>query len=456
MHKYLKKYFGPKDFYKKTAKIAVPLSLQNLLSSCMGIIDTLMVSWIGMVTAVGTAAQIDTLCSMIAYGSIGGTSMFSSQFYGAKDFKNLKKTFGLSIILASINALFWFSIATFLGYQILMFYMPDANIVAYSLKYLNITRFGLVLGSINFAFSYMYRSIQNAGVSLKVSILVMICNIVMNSCFIFGIGFFPKMGVEGAALGTVIAQCLGLIVYVIHAIKTKQPFFGTFREMFVIEKEFALPILRKVVPLIFNETLFGVGSTLFIKAFGQLGKDSMDAYYVGNQIYNTFLFIVYGYGNAISVLLGVRLGSGEMDEAKREANYHLGLSLILSIILVVGMILFANPMVAIFGLTNPLISLLAIQIVWVFAVKVSMRLFNFIIFSILRAGGESKVIQLLDSGILWVIGLPSAFICVNLLHMNSIVIVLLITQVEQLVRLGFGILCVKSESWAKDLTVLVD
>lgn len=456
MQTLIKKYFGSKEFYKETFKIALPLSLQNLLSSCMGIIDTLMVSWIGMVTAVGTAAQVDILCMMVAYGSIGGANMFASQFYGAKDYKNLKKTFGLSVLLAGVNALFWFGLATFVGYQILMFYMPNEQIVMYSLKYLNIARFSLIIGSINFAFSFMYRSIKNGSVALKVSVLVMACNVALNYCLIFGIGIFPEMGVEGAALGTVIAQSVGLITYLIHATTTKQPFIGTFSEMFKIDKAFALPILKKIVPLIFNEALFGLGSTLFIKAFGMLGKESMDAYYVGNQIYNTFLFIVYGYGNAISILLGSQLGAGKMEEARKEANYHLGLSLVLSIVLVLAMLLFARPMVAIFGLDNPVVNLLAIQIVMVFAVKVSMRLFNFIIFSILRAGGESKIIQVLDSGILWVVGLPSAFLCVNYFKMDSIVLVLLITQLEQLVRLYFGMRVVKSESWVKDLTVLIN
>lgn len=456
MKEFLKKYIGPKAFYLKTAKIAIPLSLQNLLSSCMGIVDTLMVSWIGMVTAVGTAAQIDTLCSMIAYGSIGGTSMFSSQFYGAKDYKNLKKTFGLSLLLALGNALFWFLVATFFGQQILLFYMPDAEIVKFSLQYLDVAKFGLVIGSINFAFSFMYRSIQSAKVSLLVSIITISSNAILNACLIFGFGFFPKLGVVGAALGTVIAQSIGLVIYVSHAIITKQPFFGTFSEMFKIDKVFAFPILKKVLPLIFNETLFGLGSTLFIKAFGQLGKSSMDAYYVGNQIYNTFLFIVYGYGSAIAILLGVKLGSGKIEEAKQDANYHLGLSFILSIILVLGMVIFANPMVSIFKLDDPIVQLLAVQIVWVLAVKVSMRLFNFIIFSILKSGGESKVIQILDSGILWVIGLPSAFICVNLLNMSSIVLVLLITQLEQLIRFVIGIIYVRKEKWANDITVLVD
>ena len=109
----LKKYIGPKLFYKHVFSMAIPLGFQQLISSCMGIVDSLMVSWIGQVTAVGTAVQIETLCTSVSWGSAAGVGIFSVQFFGAKDFKNLKKSFGLSVILAIISGLFWFLIATF-------------------------------------------------------------------------------------------------------------------------------------------------------------------------------------------------------------------------------------------------------------------------------------------------------------------------------------------------------
>ena len=137
----------------------------------------------------------------------------------------------------------------------------------------------------------------------------MLVNAGLNYALIFGVGPFPEMGVQGAALGTVLAQCFAVAVYTIHGFITKQPFLGSFTEMF----SFVMPILRKIAPLIFNETLFGFGSTLFVKAFGVLGTQAMDAYYVGNQISNVFLFVVYGYGNAISVLLGGILGHSGQD-----------------------------------------------------------------------------------------------------------------------------------------------
>lgn len=455
MQAWIQKYIGPKSFYKRCAHVAIPLALQQMLSSAMGIVDSMMVSWINQVTAVGTATQIDTLCSMICYGAIGGTGIFSSQFYGAGDHKNLKRTFGLSVLLALVNAIFWVFAALFFGRAILLFYMQDEAIIEVGMQYLQIAMWSMIPSCIQFSFSYIYRSIHKATITLKVSIFCMLLNACLNYMFIFGIGPFPEMGVRGAALGTLIAQWTCVLIYFTHATYTKQPFIGTFQEMFHLEKSFVLPILKKIYPLIINETLFGFGSTLFVKAFGQLGKDSMDAYYVSNQIANVFLFVVYGYGNAITVLLGSTLGKGKIKDAIQEGNYYAGLSFIIAVILVISMIIFTVPMVSIFQLENDVAYQLAIGIMIVQAIKISMRLYNFMIFSVLRAGGDSKIISLLDSGIMWTIGIPLAFLCVNVFHMQNIALVFLIVQLEQFLRMIIGMKRFFSGIWAKDLTSLV-
>ncbi|NLC95960.1 MAG: MATE family efflux transporter [Erysipelotrichaceae bacterium] len=451
----LKKYIGNKEFYKKTTKMALPLMFQQVLSGAMGIVDTVMVSWIGMVSAVGTAAQVDVLSSMIGYGIIGGTSMFSAQFYGAKDYKNLKRTFGLSILLTTINGLFWFIIASFFGEFLMKFYINEPVIVENAVKYLNITKYYLILNGINFAFSATYRSMKKSSFTLKVGVATMLLNTILNYVLIYGIGIFPKMGVEGAALGTVIATLVSVAIFASHAIYTKQPFIGSFKETFHFEKEFVITITKKIIPLMINEGFFGLGSTLFIKAFGQLGKTSMDAYYVSLQISNLFMFAIYGYGSAVQSLLGNILGAKKIDQAIEESNYHFGLSFVMALVLMLFMALFSKPLVRLFNLSDPVTNSLAVSLLYVFTVKLSMRLYNFVIFSILRSGGDANIIQFLDSGIVWLVGLPLAFFSVNVLNLDNIVIVLLITQLEQLVRLIFGMKRIFTYIWAKDLTVLV-
>lgn len=456
MTSFREKYIGPKGFYKETARIAVPLALQSALMSGQSMIDTLMVSWIGMVSAVGTAAQIDTLAAMINYGVIGGVGMFASQFWGAKDERNLKRCTGLGLTLVLTNGILWWTLATVFGKNILSFYMNDPEVVANGLLYLRISRFSLLVNGMNFCFSNMYRSTKQPRVSLRASIITTVTNITFNWLLIFGIGPFPAMGVRGAALGTIIAQLVSSCILIGYALYSKQPFIGTPKEMFAFDREFLKPIAARICPLILNESTFGFGQTMFIKAFGLLGKNAMDAYYVGNQIFNLMTFVIYGYGNSCQILLGSELGKGNIEKARQECDYHIGLAFVLSAVLVLFLVIFAPPLVSLFGLKDPAVERTAVAIVRVFAVKASMRLYNFQIFSILRSGGDAKVLPFLDSGLQWLIGVPCAFLCVKAFGMTSIATVLLLTQSEQLVRLILGMRRVKTYKWAKDLTKLVN
>lgn len=449
------KYIGDRGFYERTAHTAVPLALNSALQSTMSTVDTLMVSWIGMVSAVGTASQINTLSGMINYGIVGGIGMFAAQFFGAEDYRNLKRALGLCLSMTLANAFLWYLAAMFFGRQILTFYMNDPAIVADGLRYLSISVYALFPGAVTFSFSNMFRSTGQAKLTLRISIATALMNVGLNACLIFGLGPFPEMGVRGAALATVLASCAGALIYIVYSLRTVQPFIGTPAEMFRFDMRFVKPILSKILPLIINESTFGFGQTLFVKAFGKLGKEQMDAYYVGNQIFNLMSFIIYGYGNAVQVLLGQLLGAGKIDQAKKEKEWHMGLSFLLSAVMIVFLIVFAVPLVSLFRLNDSAAQKLAVTIVYVFALKTSMRLFNFVIFCILRSGGDSAVIQFLDSGLEWAVGLPAAFACVDLFHMSSIALVLLVSQLEQLVRLILGMKRVNTNIWAKDLTKLV-
>lgn len=451
MSNILIKYIGPKEFYTRTFRVAFPLALQMLLQSSMGIIDSMMVSQIGMVTAVGNATQVLTLNDGIQWGIVSGIAMFAAQFFGAKQDNNLKRTFGLSVALSIINSVFWIAIAFLFGKWILNFYLPDPVVCGYSWEYLKVAVVAILPGAVSFSFSSMYRSLHNTKLTLIVSTLSSAANVLFNFYFLF----ILKTGVVGAAIGTLLAQTLSLLIFAIHAIKTKQPFIGKVSEVFHLNKEFVMPILDKMFSLMVNETLFGFGMTLFVKAFGALGTQSMDGYYVANQIFSLFLFAVHGYGMASSILIGTRLGEGRIELAKEESGYQLGLGLVLSIVIVAFMIVLSKPMLSLYGITDPYTYQITLQMIYVFSIKVFLRMFNFMMFSTLRAGGDTKILNILDSGILYFVGLPLAFGSVYILKLDSIVSVLLICQIEQVVRLFITLKRYNSGIWATDITQLV-
>ncbi|MBQ1477867.1 MAG: MATE family efflux transporter [Erysipelotrichaceae bacterium] len=446
----IREYIGDSAFFKTLLKIAVPMALANLLSSCMSIVDSVMVSSIGMVTAVGNAGNVIMLNDGILWGIVSGISIFTAQFYGAGQYENMSKCFGLSTGLVFLFSVFWTVVVGLKGEEILLFYLPDPEVVACSLIYLKIIVLSFFPAWFNFCVITMFRSMHETKFPFYVSTVNALLNILFNALFIYVF----HMGIAGAALGTLAADTI-ISLFLIYVIKRERPvfYFGV-KHMFHFSASFVKPIVLKTMPIVLNETLFGFGSSLFAKAYGLLGKNAMDAYYISQQAFNLFTFAIWGFGGAVSIILGSTLGSGDLEEAKRQSRYQIGAAFVLGSFLMVIMILFTKPFLLLYRIESTEVYSLTKGLMYVLSVKVFLRTFNYLLMSTLKAGGDSKILNLLDSGIMYGVGVTLSFASVYL-GITSIVTVLAIAQAEQVVRLVFAVLRYRKGVWCKNLTTLV-
>lgn len=449
---FMKKYVGPKEFYQRVAHIAIPLGLQQILNQAAGFVDTIMVSQINGVGAVAVATQLDTIMMNVGFGINSGAGMYAAQFYGAEDYKSLKKIFGLKIIINFINAAIFMAVALCFGQAILNFYSPDQEVVQLGMSYLSISCFAYFFSSLTNVYSFIYRAIQKTHIPMYIGMIVMVVNVLFNYLLIFGKFGLPQMGVAGAALATLIATVTGAMIHVVYAYKTKQPFLGTFNEMFHQSLSFVKPVVKRMMPLICNEAFFGFGMSLYVKAFGMLGKDSLEIYKIGNTVANFFFILAMGLNNATGLIIGAQLGKQDMEKAKEYSNYFVLLAFIFAIVSAGGVIIFAKPLVSLFGLSDPVIHEGAILIVRLFAIRIAFRMFNVIIMSSLRAGGDSLFLMFLDGGVMWLVGLPIAYISILVFGVESYALLFVIIQVEQLARLLIGLVRYKQGKWLKNLT----
>ncbi|MBQ6451263.1 MAG: MATE family efflux transporter [Solobacterium sp.] len=450
------KYFGDKEFYSKSAKLAIPSMLQQLLSSAMGIVDTMMVSWIGKVSAVGVGSQLEQLAISICFGVLEGVGIFAAQFFGASDFRNMKRTFGLALILNFIITFLWFLAALFFARPIMHFYVKDPAVIEDGLLYLQIVKYAYVPMALAMVYNHMFRSIHKTNIPMWIGIGSMTCNLIFNYLLIFGKFGFPALGVRGAAFGTVIAQYVSLFSYMIVSKVLKVPFIGTLKQIFSLDLRFIRPIMHRTIPTIINEAFFGFGSSMFIKAYALLGTKVTDAYYVGNTITRMFFSICNGLSVATAMMLGAELGAGRRDDAIRMSRYFITMSLILAVVFVVLISGFAGPLVDLFGMTDAEVYRIAVGVVRVSSLRIAMRLFIVVIFSALRSGGDSRYLMFLDAGIMWTVGIPLAYISVLWLGLTNFIVVFLIVQMEQVVRALLGMRRLLSNKWAINLTKLVN
>lgn len=457
MKQSFRKFLGDKNFYRKVFLIGVPIMLQQFLMQGLGLVDTLMVGSIERgVASVGLAVQFEMIMSTITFGICSGVCVFIAQFYGSEDHQSMKKCFSLMILFVVIINIAFVVLGLLFGRNIILFYNQDPQVVELALSYFVITLFGYIPSGIAFCYAFTYRNIQKSHIPMYVSLLTMTINVLFNYFLIFGIAFFPKLGVSGAAVATLLSNVVSAVVYILYSRRSRQifePKWLDFKNS--IKKSFVKPVFRKIFPLMFNETLFGVGTTLYVLAINKLGTNAYEGYRMAESIVNIMFVFTTGLGSATSAMIGQELGAGRIDKAKSYGNYFIGAAFFLSIFLVLINTTLAVPLVGLFN--NPIVEVtqIAVSIMYVFSFRLLLRAFIIIVFSTLRAGGELKKVLFLDAGLMYIIGIPLAFI-LTAIGINDIVLFYLILQVEAVVRVILGLVIFYRYRWLINLTKTVE
>lgn len=447
----LKRYLAPAGFYKRMAIVGLPIMIQQMLNSIMGIVDSIMVSSVNGVSAVGNATQIENLMMTISFGAASGASIFIAQYFGAKDQTHQRMSFMVGLRFTLIIALGMLTLTAFFPSTLMRFFIDDVEVVEQSLIYLDIVKWSYIPFVITMMFSFAYRSIQRNMISLGIGIFAMVTNVSLNALLIFGLFGFPALGIQGAAIATLIAHTLSAIIHIIYAVITRQPFFSFKLNDMKVETQLDKKISSRAIPLMFNELLFGVGMTLFIRFYGMYGTESLESYYVANQLSMFFFFAIMGINAASSAILGAILGEGKLEEAEQTMHYFYGVGVFLAIVLSIAVLILAPWLVNLYGngVLNPE---LATSILRILSLRLALRVFNVLIFSALRAGGDAKFLTWLDAGLVWGLGLPLTAFLVMVVKIESLATVLILVQFEQIVRVVIGLLRVSQGRWLTNLT----
>lgn len=443
---------APPDFYKQVIRIALPICLQQLLNQGAGFVDTLMVSYIGYVSAVTVASELNNLMFLLGFGINSGISVYASQFYGIRDWKNLRRAFGLFISLNMVAATLFFVLAQAGNIRILSFYSKDAVLVAQAWEYLSICSISFFFMCITNAFSFMYRCIQKTVVPMAIGIGVNVLNAGLNYVLIFGKLGMPAMGVRGAAIATVIATAAGTVAHIVYAVATRQPFLGKVGELLDWPGHFLRPVVRRMLPILCNEILFGLGDTMYIKAYGLLGSAALESYKVAYSISMIPYVITFGVGNACAFIIGERLGRKDLQGAKDTVRWLLPISVVAACAVTLIMVVLARPAVGLFRMSSPELVESTVLMTRLFTIRTATRLFNVIFLFTIRAGGDSVFLMFLDCGLVWSVGVPLAYAGVLFFGVESVVVLFLMVQVEQVVRMLLAGLRVRSGRWLRNLT----
>lgn len=447
-------------FYRDVVRLAVPIILQNLITNSLGLLDTFMVGTLGEAPmAAVTLANIPIfVVQLMTFGLQSGASVLISQFHGKGDKGSINEVLGTGLYVAGGITLLFGCIMFFLPVPFMSLFGNDAAVVALAARYARIVAFSFFFDSLAQVYIAAHRSMANPMLGLYILGSSMVSNTFLNWVFIFGKLGAPALGVEGAALATLLSRVLEFAIALGHILSGK-----TFRVQPRRMLHPSLEMLRKYVrfatPVLLNETLWGLGTSLYPTIMGHMESSQaiLAAYGLVGNVINMATVAVFAIGGTTAIIVGREIGAG-----RRDSVYEVGLCLdTLAFLsgLIVGFLFigltfaFFQPVLyPLFHLSPEAADIATMMSVVAFAI-LGMRSFNTTnVVGVLRGGGDVRAATVIDLAPMWLLSLPLAALAGLVFHWG-ILPVYLCFALDNLVKLFLGLARLRSGAWIRDVTV---
>lgn len=449
--KYIK-MFSDREFYKIVFRLGLPVALQQLLTSSLALVDSLMVGSLGEyeLAAVGMAAQYANLYLGIAYSIIAGGMLFFSQYWGAKDFKGIEKAAAITFTSTFVIALIFTVISVVWPETVMGIYTNDPYINMIGAKYIRIYGAGFVIIGLGCGASVLLRSTENVTLPLAAGVLSLLTNTFLNWVLIYGNLGFPELGVEGAAIASLISSFVNSFVMVIVSIQNGDVLMHALKRFYVIDWKFVPEFFKKAMPIILNDTLYAFAVLVINIVLGRQGADNLSALAIFRTV-EGFVFAFYqGLASAASVLVGKYVGAGRIHDTMRDGTRLLILSPILTCLSCIAVYAARYAIISLYNV-NEAVTQTVFSMLLFYIIGASLRLTNYHLVGTFRAGGDSKIGMYLEVGGIWLIGVPLVALTGLVLHAPFIVVFAML-YAEDLAKIGIEVTYYIKKKWIKPVT----
>lgn len=460
LSKFKKKFIGDRDFYSYVLRLAVPMIIQNAITSFVSFLDNIMVGQIGteQMSGVAIVNQLMFVFNLCIFGAVSGAGIFGTQFYGKGDYEGQKYTYRFKVYANTLITVIAILLFVFCGDMLISLYLNDSGSVGditlalkYGKEYLSI----MIVGLIPFALGQTYiSSVRECGqtfVPMLAGAVAVLTNLVLDVILIFGLFGAPAMGVRGAALATVIARFLECIIVVVwtHMNKEKNRFIIGAYNSLRIPKNILIAILKKGTPLMLNEMLWASGMTVIVQCYAVRGLEVVAAQNISSTITNLFNVVYIQLGGCIAIVVGQLLGAGKVEEAKDADNKMIFFSVACCSVVALIMMVVGRFFPAIYK-TEESIKELATTFITISAAVMPICAFCHCTYFTLRSGGKTIITFLFDSVYTWVLVIPYAFVLANFTTL-TIAAVFMLVQFMEIIKAIIGFFMVRSGVWIQNI-----
>lgn len=435
---------------KEIVRLAFPIALQQFMTALVGACDAIMLGKLSQdaMSAVSLATQVTFVFNLFMFAFMAGENMFVAQYYGKGDYTGISQVFSLVTKICGCIAVVFLAGTLFFPEQLMRILTNEETLIVLGSEYLRVIGISYVFSGIAQIFLAIMKNCGAVNMSTLINGVMVILNIALNAVFIFGLSGFPKMGIKGAALATVLAtvvQFLWSVGYVLCRIRAVKFSLRS------CEKKLFGRFWQKTVPLLINNLAWGIGFSMYSVIMGHLGTDAVAANGIANISKNLVVCFCLGLGNAGSIIVGNRLGADRLQEAKEVGETLTKTAIIAGI--VSGLVLIAlSPFITKMVDLTPtargyLQKMLLISSYYIVGKSVNCMTIG----GIFAAGGDSKFGMLCDSVTLWCIIVPLGCICAFILKL-PVMVVYFVLNLDEIIKLPVVYKHYKKYKWIKNLT----
>ncbi|MBO7334356.1 MAG: MATE family efflux transporter [Lachnospiraceae bacterium] len=447
----MKLFVKDPDFYKKAAQIAIPISLQSMITIGVNLADNVMVGKLGETTlsATSLANQFVGIFQICCMGLGMGASVLTARFWGMKDIPSLKKALSLMIRLCAFLAIVVFTIPTLLfPASIMRLYTNEAPVVAEGLRYFKWIFPCYILQGLALTCTIVLRSVGQVKIPLFSSIGAFFVNVFFNYILIFGKLGLPAMGIEGAALGTLIARIFEFIFICGYLLFIDKKISYRVSDIFIKCGDLLKTYISISMPVFVSDTLLALGNSAVAMVMGRIGQNfvSANAITVVTQQLSTVL--IQGICHASCIVTGHTLGEGYKEKAQDEAWTFLGLSMVIGLVGSVIILIISTPIINFYNITDET-KAIAHELMNSIALIVVFQSMNSILTKgVLRGGGDTKFLMAADILFLWVLSIPLGALAGLIWHLDAFWIYFFL-KIDQIVKSVWCIFRLRSGKWIK-------
>ncbi len=445
-----------REFYKTVRRLVIPITLQNVMSLLLNMMDTVMLGQLSerseeAISAANLANQPFFVFTLFLFGMISGATVLISQYWGKQDRRSINTVCGIAMIGAlSIGSIFTLICAIFTK-PVMSLFTDTPSVIEIGASYLRIVVISYIPAAITSLLCGIMKSVEHAKIVLLTNSMAILINILLNYIFIFGKFGAPAMGVQGAALATLIARMIELTLVVIYVFGVEKQLKLRIPDMLKITKPMVHDFIKYSSPVIFNETVWGLGITFHAAIIGHLGEEAYAAYTITNVIERVGQLAAMGFANAAAIIIGKEIGAGHSDKVYGYAKTLMILSTSLGVAASVVVWFIHMPISHFFNVADTTRAMTHGIILFYIFFNVC-KYFNCLnIVGILRGGGDTVAAMLCDFLPMWFVCIPLGFV-VAFYFKLPVQFVYAVLVCDEALKIPFGFARFKSKKWIKNIT----